>query len=75
MTSNKEYIVVVLNSDEVLEFDGKCDLIDYNNNELCMFKHVISNDPYKDILLAAIPYSNIRYIYTKEVMEMDLIIK
>lgn len=66
MTSNKEYIAVVLNSGEVLEFDGKCELIDYNNNNLCMFKHVISDDPHKDILLAAIPYSNIKYIHTVE---------
>lgn len=66
-SNNKEYIAVVLNSDEVLEFDGKCDLIDYNNNNLCLFKHVISTDPHEDMLLAAIPYSNIKYICTKEV--------
>lgn len=67
MTSDKQYIAVVLNNGEVLEFDGKCELIDYNNNNLCMFKHVISDDPHVDILLAAIPYSNIKYICTKEV--------
>lgn len=56
---NESHIRVVLKDNTILDFDGKCTNVEYENDKFCKFINKNYNHFY---LLALIPYENIAYI-------------
>lgn len=56
---NESHIRVVLKDNIILDFDGKCTNVEYENDKFCKF---INKNYNHRSLLALIPYENIAYI-------------
>lgn len=60
----KPYCVCKLIDDTVLDFDKRCNSIDYDHDKYCIFKEQDPDESY--IALAVIPHDSILYILRVE---------
>lgn len=60
--------VLIKGRKEFIDFNGLCTNIDYSNNKMCIFEHVIGNQRK---VLAVIPHENIEYIRNYPYKEGD----
>lgn len=59
---NNSYYICVLKDGKIMDFDKKCNLIDYKQERFCIFMH---DDGESSICLGAVSYENIKCILNK----------
>lgn len=60
MAENHYNFVAHLKDGRVIRFNGKCNLVNYTDRNVCIFKNVVEGGTQKT--LGAIPFENIEYI-------------